>query len=390
MRPLRIAAALALSASISVAPALAPAGYAATAWQQASAQVATAPIDPEALRARIAELMPTTESPRKAALDRLMDHPQHIDGSQYQCGPTQFNRWAAQATADFTAQDRQILDSLAAYDLPTYEALVFGAQGHPDFALRADAKDLEKTMRKLRSFWDIKHDDIQLMAMHGEMLADPARTARVYEVVYEVPRAQAQELARLLAEFIRSDPKFEGGNHPIFTLNAFAFTTHGQELPGLGRIGDRIVMGDGILQAYRELGYGDVAPEAILAHEYAHHVQFEIGMIPPNRISTPEGTRRTELHADASAAYFLSHPRGLSMQQKRVTQFLTVFYTIGDCSFASTGHHGTPLQRERAANWAYQVQEQARPKGKILTTRQFFELFEAELPRLIAPDARVA
>lgn len=387
MRPLRISAALALSAALAVSPVFVPATQAATTGQSTAAATAAAsrPGDRDTLRARIAQLMPQGTSPVKARLDTSLDHRRNIDGSVYQCAPTQFNVWIDQQTADFTADDEAILNALAAYDLPTYEALVFGSAGDPDFALGRDGKALTKTMRDLRRFWDIKSDDIELMAMHGDMLADPARTARVYEAVYGVPAAEARELAQLLAEFITSDPKFEGGNHPIFTLNAFAFTSYGEDIDGLGVIGDRIVMGDGILRAYREMGYGDVAPQAILAHEFAHHVQFELGM--HDQGPSPEATRRTELHADASAAYYLSHPRGASMQIKRVKQFLPVFYTIGDCLFSSNGHHGTPLQRERAAQWAYELQENARPKGHILSAREFAARFDAELPRLVAPDA---
>lgn len=385
MRHVRPFAAVALSAALVAAPGI---GTASSAFAAPSATtVATATPDPAALKARIAALMPKSDSAAKRSLDRLISEPSSIDGTQYQCGPTEFSAWQRKVTADWTDEDFAILDQLGAFDLPTYDALVYGSENDPAYALRSDAKALDKTFRKLQKFWDIKSDDIQLMAMHGDMLRDTARTSRVYQNVFGVPKAEADQLAAILAEYI-SQPKFEGGNHPMFTLNAFAFTSYGKDVDGLGVIGDRIVMGDGILRAYRELGYGDVAPQAILAHEFGHHVQFELGM--HGDVASPEATRRTELHADASAAYFLSHPRGMSMQIKRVTEFLRVFYSIGDCGFSSNGHHGTPLQRERAGNWAYQLQESARPKGKILPAREFARLFDAVLPQLVAPDAKAA
>ncbi|GAB47696.1 hypothetical protein [Mobilicoccus pelagius] len=382
MRHLRPFAAVALSAALVAAPGIATASPVLTG--STTAVAASAASDPAALKARIARLMPKTDSATKRQLDRLIRDPHRIDGSQYQCGPTEFAAWQRQSTADWTDEDFQILDALGAFDLPTYEALVYGSENDPAFALRSDAQVLQKTFRKLKKFWDIKSDDIQLMAMHGDMMRDPARTSRVYQTVFGVPKAEADELASLLAEFI-AQPKFQGGNHPLFTLNAFAFSSYGEDVDGLGVIGDRIVMGDGILRAYREMGYGDVAPQAILAHEFGHHVQFELRM--HGDVASPEATRRTELHADAAAAYFLSHPRGMSMQIKRVTQFLRVFYSIGDCGFDSNGHHGTPNQRERAGNWAYQLQESARPKGKVLSAAEFTRRFEAVLPQLVAPDA---
>ncbi len=385
MRHLRPVTAVALSAALLTAPGIATLSpvYAASS----ATTVATANPDPAALKARIAALMPKGDTATKRALDRLISEPSSIDGTQYQCGPTEFAAWQKRSTANWTADDFTILDNLGAFDLPTYDALVDGSENDPAYALRADAQVMTKTMRKLEKFWDIKSDDIQLMAMHGDMLRDTARTSRMYQLAYELPKAQADELAAILAQYI-AQPKFEYGNHPMFTLNAFAFTTYGEPIEGVGVVGDRIVMGDGILRAYREMGYGDVAPQAILAHEFGHHVQFELRMHDDH--PSPEATRRTELHADASAAYFLSHPRGMSMQIKRVTQFLRVFYSIGDCGFSSDGHHGTPLQRERAGNWAYQLQESARPKGRILGSVEFARLFDAVLPRLVAPDARAA
>lgn len=387
MRPLHTLAGLALTAVIGLAPGLAVAAPMAPVATGGTA--VTAVPDDAALRAEIARLMPQTPNATVVALRRHMSHEPAIDGSVYQCGPTEFNRWIRDSTAGFQPDDLDILEQFAALDLPAYEAMILGSENDPAFALREYRQTQVKTMRTLRRFWDIRSDDIQLLAMHGEMLADPARTARVYETIYGLPRQDAQQLAALLAEFI-SQPRFQNGRHPLFTLNAFAFTTWGEEIPGLGVIGDRIIMGDGILQAYRDLGYGDVAPQAILAHEFGHHIQFELGIMAPDTPETAEATRYMELQADAYSAYYLSHPRGESMQIKRVTQFLQVFHSIGDCAFSSPGHHGTPLQRERAAAWAYQLQRDARPRGHILPARDFARLFEAEYPRLVAPDARAA
>ncbi|HUQ96242.1 MAG TPA: hypothetical protein VM010_01150 [Chitinophagaceae bacterium] len=141
-------------------------------------------------------------------------------------------------------------------------------------------------------------------------------------------------------------------------------------------------MGDGIMEGFDAIGYGDVAPQAILAHEFGHHIQFQLNLFEDVR--TPEATRRTELMADAYAAYYLSHARGASMQWKRVKQFLAVFFNIGDCSFNSTGHHGTPTQRMAAAEWGYSVANNAQKQGHILTAQQFTALFEAQLPQIVA------
>lgn len=385
MRHLRPLAAVAISAALVTAPGTATAAPAFGGPPATAAAVAPTRPDPADIRAAARRLMPQTDPALKQQLDRALGGPSAIDPGQYQCGPTELNRWVAASTADWGSEDLATLNALGALNLPTYDALLFGSENSADHALRADAQTLTKTMRKLEKFWDIKSDDIQLMAMHGDMLRDTARTARVYEAVYGLSPSRAEQMARLLADFVASRPYFEGGNHPLFTFNAFAYSSEAEDVPSFGAIGDRIVVGDGMLQAFREMGYGDVAPQAVLAHEFGHHIQFELAM--HGGVSNPEATRRTELHADAAAAYFLSHPRGMSMQLKRVTQFLRVFSSIGDCQFGSPGHHGTPNQREAAANWAYRLQETARPKGKVLPSTEFTRLFDAALPGIVAPDA---
>jgi hypothetical protein len=94
-------------------------------------------------------------------------------------------------------------------------------------------------------------------------------------------------------------------------------------------------------------------------------------------------TRRTELMADAYATHYLSHARGASMQWKRVRQFLQVFFNIGDCSFDSFNHHGTPTQRMAAAEWAYQLADNAQKQGHILTAQKFVALFDKQLPKIV-------
>lgn len=380
-------AVLLLAGSLGVAPVTAAAGLAASG---------PAPTIAAAARAGADRLPPAALAHRDALLARLGVDPhlagglgqRVIDGTVYQCGPTQFTDWLNRSTASFTDDDRMFIDFFQVDSLPALEALLSGTAGDPAFALGSDAQRLERTTRKTRAFWDVNLSDVQVIAMHGSMLTDRARVARVYQIFYGLDPEIADVFAEIVTDYISGSAKFQGGNHPYFTLNAFAFTSFGRELvPGMGVIPDKIVMGDGMLAAYRDMGYGDVAPQAVLAHEFVHHVQFELGMITADRVSSPEATRRTELHADALAAYYLSHPRGESMQWKRVQQFLDVFFSIGDCAFANDGHHGTPNQRRAAAQWGYEQQENARPRGHVLPTRTLTQRFDAALPAIVAPDA---
>ena len=73
------------------------------------------------------------------------------------------------------------------------------------------------------------------------------------------------------------------------------------------------------------------------------------------------------------------------MNQKRVEEFLNVFFYIGDCAFTSSGHHGTPNQRLKAARFGFSVADEYQKQGHILTAAEFFARFQAAYPSLVAP-----
>ena len=64
-----------------------------------------------------------------------------------------------------------------------------------------------------------------------------------------------------------------------------------------------------------------------------------------------------------------------------------MFYQIGDCGFTSSGHHGTPNQRMKAAAFGFSVADEYLKQGLILTSEEFRNRFIAYYPTLIAPDA---
>ena len=197
----------------------------------------------------------------------------------------------------------------------------------------------------------------------------------------------ATEFGKLLAEFV-DQPQFQHGRAPILTFNAFAYSALGQEeFPGLGVLPDKIVMGDGVLEGFAAIGLGDVAPQAILAHEFGHHIQYERDLFD-SPLTGPEATRRTELMADAFAAYYLTHQRGANLNWKRTKHFIQTFANVGDCGLTDPNHHGTPNQRTKAAEWGNLVALATERHGRILPTKVFARLFERKLPELVAPDAK--
>jgi hypothetical protein len=279
-----------------------------------------------------------------------------------------------------------LYQNLLADQVVTYGTLFFETTAKPQvFGYNGEyTKAMTKGERQLKSFWDINSSGIQLVAMKGTMLLDTARVAATYRYVFGVPAPTAAALAALVHNGVASSTVLNGGNHPLFSFNSFAYS------PGDGSIPDKIAMGDGILEGYHALGFDDVAPIAILAHEFSHHIQYAHDYFSDHYAtagSAAEQTQYTELMADAYAAYFLTHSRGATMNRKRVTQFLEVFFDLGDCAFSDPSHHGTPNQRMRAANFGFDLADQAQKQGHIMSSSDFHDLFVAAYPGIVAPDA---
>lgn len=318
-----------------------------------------------------------------------------INPDDYECQPTDLGAFLQ---ADFNLMVAENINALAILyylwtdQVPTYDALLFQTGATPQYyGYNGEYTDpILRTEKSIKRFWDIYSADIRTLAMHGTMLLDTARVRAVYEVIPSfitgapaplntlTPRQASLQVRNAMLSLPQSAP---GGNNSFFTFNAFAYS--GSLSP------DKIVMGDGVLAAYQSMGFGDVAPQAIYAHEFAHHIQFEKGYFNDPIVAgltTPEKTRYSEMMADAMAAYFLTHKRGAAMNAKRVEQFLTVFFQTGDCSFTSSGHHGTPNQRLKAAQFGFQIAAEEMVKGTMLTAEQFHALFVQAYPTMIQSD----
>ena len=288
-------------------------------------------------------------------------------------------------TLAIPSERKRLIDmvSLDADLVPMWDAIYFQSSATPQYyGYNGDfTKAITKTERDIKRFWDIPSSQIQVVAMHGTMLLDQERLYRVYTELYGVPDAQAKVFAKIVADALAGSTTMNGGNYGYFTFNAVS--ARGDD------IDDKIVMGDGILEAFATIGFSDVAPQSIFAHEFAHQIQYENEYFEDlGNVSAAEETRYTELMADAMAAYYLTHARGATLRQKRVEEFLQIFYQLGDCAFANPGHHGTPNQRLAAAEFGFRLADEAQKQGHILSSEEFHALFLAYYPTLIAPDAK--
>jgi hypothetical protein len=344
------------------------------------APVATATVAPSTARTHVQHEL--VEVPARAALRDAVD--------PSECTTTLLDDYIDGLFAEMT--DEQFAFLVAHQDvlfsMPTYEALFFGSPDDPDFALDSHARQLTNTYRDLQRFWDIESDDIQLMAMHPDGLLDADRIAATLTLMVQTGELDPMTPAEITAEaetvaaFMQAQGDFYA--NPLWTLNAYAFSGEGESDPVIAALPDKLVFGDGILEAYDAIGLGDVGPRVIMAHEFAHHVQYELGTFDSGPTDPAEATRRTELMADAMASYYATHKKGLALNRKRVADALLSFYTVGDCQFASPGHHGTPLQRERAADWGADLAAAARPRSMVLPAETVVELFDAALPGIVS------
>lgn len=312
-----------------------------------------------------------------------------IDPTAYECDPnTPFEAWVGSLVEGVDPVSLELLDQLG---VPIWSALataLFDQDATDEYhgVDGAETKELARRHRDARRFWDVPTDDVLLQSMHGAVVADDARMIPVVRFLIGVDEPTAAMLVDLVQQVIADDPGL-GFDSPLLTLNAFAVTFADGTPPGIpGPLPDKIVMGDGILQAFEALGAGDVAPTVIHAHEFAHHVNYELGVLL-NDSPNPEQTRRTELMADAFAAYNLVHARGATLRQARIELAATVPRDVGDCWYDDPGHHGTPNQREAATRWGAELASTARPQGRILSAAEVLRRFDAALPAIVAPDA---
>jgi predicted metalloprotease len=95
---------------------------------------------------------------------------------------------------------------------------------------------------------------------------------------------------------------------------------------------------------------GDFSVAYTVAHEYAHSLQAELGLIPRSETEARIYPRyQTELHADcwagvwANSAYY----RGL-LEPGDVEEAIEAADLLGDYAFADPQHHGTPAERRQA------------------------------------------
>jgi hypothetical protein len=123
---------------------------------------------------------------------------------------------------------------------------------------------------------------------------------------------------------------------------------------------------------------GSTLPNAtVLAHEWAHQVQFGYGWSSNNEPTV----KRSELEADAFAGYYT-----LLVKSWAMNHFNAVFanlYNSGDYQFNSPQHHGTPQERVSAGYLGMNTAIFALQNGITYTYADLHQIFKSQITKML-------
>ena len=195
---------------------------------------------------------------------------------------------------------------------------------------------------ELQRFWQF-WDPVALLGQHHSFFGDRTALLNAYSFCNQATVGDIEAQADLIvAAYADQNSTLRT---PIYVMDAYAQVESGNR---------SIVIGDGMIDVIAHVAQVEkgIAWTGILAHEWAHHIQFNL---VTDREATPEWTRHNELGADFMAAYFMTHPQGSQYLWSEEVDFYQLFFQIGDCEFQDEGHHGTPQQRMAAARMGYTI-----------------------------------
>lgn len=295
-----------------------------------------------------------------------------------ECAPTLFNDVINQSvSSNYDALGAEWYELYAEmnfyYTLTDTSTPYFGANGEYTNLVKKITRSLEK-------FWDMPNE-VSVRGQHNSTLNDFDKIVDILTFWYGLPEDLALSYADYFTNYINVESSFLIES-PLLSFDGFAIALEGQLDQG-----DLIVIGDGLIELASEAGVDTkVVWAGIMAHEWGHQMQFNNNAIwYPNGAAdnAPEATRTTELEADFMTGYYLTHKRGGTYNWKSTEEFLNLFFNIGDCSFTSNGHHGTPKQRMSAAREGYILAKNAKKNGHILDANTVHQYFLGKLDEII-------
>jgi hypothetical protein len=230
----------------------------------------------------------------------------------------------------------------------------------------------------------IKTDGILLLSMHGKDLMDNDKLVPTIIHLFDFDNeVDVLEFAEKVKEYVTALPG--GYDNPLLTMNAVA-TRGGGGSRKTGKTVASLIIGDGVLQFVNDSNLSGSGPDFIHAHEFGHHLQYEMDLVHNVPPGYENDIRRKEIMADAISAYFLAHDRGANMDAHQISEFSMTAFATGDCNTGQDDHHGTPKQRYCASVWGASRAILARNGSPLIDPETFVELFNTNYDSIFNLD----
>jgi hypothetical protein len=244
----------------------------------------------------------------------------------------------------------------------------------------SETKELIRRHRDTMAFWSeadaddtIKTDGILLLSMHGSDLMDNEKLVPTIIHMFDFDNENdILDFANKVREYVEGLPG--GYNNPLLTMNAVA-TRGGGRGNSPTRTVASLVIGDGVLQFVKDSNLSSSGPDFVHAHEFGHHLQYEMDLAHNVPAGFENDIRRKEIMADALSAYFLAHDRGGNMDPHEISEFSMTAFATGDCNTGEEDHHGTPKQRYCASVWGASRAALASDDAPLIDPETFVQMF---------------
>ena len=265
------------------------------------------------------------------------------------------------------------------------------------FANDVQTKELKRRHRDTIAFWtkadidnSIMTDKVLLLSMHGSDLKDEDKLVPTIMRLFDFKSmSDILAFATKVQQLVENIPG--GYDNPLLTMNAVSTRSlhnqgvyNGHDDPSRP-VKDSIIIGDGVLDFLKQSGMGSNGPDFLHAHEFAHHLQFQMDMAVPPGATYVNDDRRKELMADAISGYFLAHDMGADMPSSDVSTLDQIAFATGDCRVAEDDHHGTPEQRSCASIWG--ASRAAADDVPLLDPEEFVSHFDDAYDGILKLDA---
>lgn len=259
----------------------------------------------------------------------------------------------------------------------------FGYDGSQTDELIQRHKDTMAFWTKADVDDSITTDGILLLSMHGSDLMDNEKLVPTIIHMFDFDNENdILQFAEKVQQYVMALPgKYD---NPLLTMNAVA--TRGGRGSRTGKSIASLIIGDGVLEFVKDSNLSSTGPDFVHAHEFAHHLQYEMDMehgVPPGY---ENDIRRKELMADAISAYFLAHDRGGDMDAHEISEFSVTAFATGDCNTGQEDHHGSPKQRYCASVWGASRAVLAPDGSPLIDPEAFVEMFNADYHGIIVLD----